>query len=94
LATGNPSFYRLSLNKWYVDELYEKMVINPLGSISAFLWKGIDVVIVDGLVNSTASFFMKCGVVWKLSESGYVQRYAVSFLVGVCILVAYYMYMR
>ena len=52
-------FYRLLLNKWYVDELYEKTVIKPLRSLSAFLWKGIDVVVIDGLVNSTAAFFMK-----------------------------------
>ncbi|MGO9416454.1 MAG: NADH-quinone oxidoreductase subunit L, partial [Syntrophobacteraceae bacterium] len=94
LAAGNPSLYRLLLNKWYVDELYEKTVIKPLRSISDFLWKGIDVVVIDGLVNSTAGFFMKCGVTWKSSQTGNVQRYAVSFLVGVFVLVAYYMYMR
>ncbi|SPF46358.1 NADH:ubiquinone oxidoreductase, membrane subunit L [Syntrophobacter sp. SbD1] len=94
LASGNPSFYRLLLNKWYVDEIYEKMVINPLRSISVFLWKGIDVVVIDGLVNSTAKFFMNCGVISKASQSGYVQRYAVSFLVGVFVLVAYYIYIR
>jgi len=94
LSAANPSVYRLLLNKWYVDELYEKTVINPLRSISQFLWKGIDVVVIDGLVNSTAGFFMKCGVTWKVSQSGNVQRYAVSFLVGVFVLVAYYMYMR
>ncbi len=94
LAAANPSFYRLSLNKWYVDELYEKAVINPLCSIGLFLWKGIDVVVIDGLVNSTAEFFMQCGVIWKASQTGYVQRYAVSFLVGVFVLAAYYMYVR
>jgi NADH-quinone oxidoreductase subunit L len=94
LAAANPSFYRLLLNKWYVDELYEKIAIKPLRSISDFLWKGIDVVVIDGLVNSTAAFFMKCGVMLKSSQTGYVQRYAVSFLVGVFILVAYYMYVR
>ena len=66
----------------------------PLHSISLLLWKGIDVIVIDGIVNSTAGFFMKCGVLWKSSQSGYVQRYAVSFLVGVFILVAYYMYAR
>ena len=51
-------------------------------------------VVIDGLVNSTAAFFMKCGTTWKSSQSGYVQRYAVSFLVGVFVLIAYYMYVR
>ena len=77
-----------------MDELYETTVIKPLRSFSDFLWKGIDVVVIDGLVNSTAAFFMKCGALLKSSQTGYVQRYAVSFLVGVFILVAYYMYIR
>ncbi|MDR3554633.1 MAG: NADH-quinone oxidoreductase subunit L [Syntrophobacteraceae bacterium] len=94
IAANNPSFYRLLLNKWYVDELYEKVFINPLRAFSIFLWKGIDVIVIDGLVNSTAAFFMECGEVCKVSESGYVQRYAVSFLVGVFVLIAYFVYVR
>ncbi len=94
IAESNPSFYRLLLNKWYVDELYEKVFINPLRAFSLFLWKGIDVVVIDGLVNSTAAFFMKCAAVSKSSQSGYVQRYAVSFLVGAFALIAYFMYVR
>ena len=94
LAAKTPFSYRLLLNKWYVDELYEKTVINPLHSLSLFLWKGIDVVVIDGLVNGTAAFFMKCGAVCKVSQSGYVQRYAVSFLVGAFVLVAYFIYAR
>ncbi len=94
LAAANPSFYHLSLNKWYVDEVYAKIILNPLRSISLFLWKGVDVTVIDGLVNSIAAFFMKFGSLWRSSQSGYVQRYAVSFLAGVFILVVYYMYMH
>lgn len=94
LAERNPSFYRLLLHKWYIDELYEKVFINPLHALSIFMWKGIDVVVIDGLVNSTAAFFMKCGTTCKVSQSGYVQRYAVSFMVGVFVLIAYFMYVR
>ena len=94
LAERNPSFYRLLLNKWYVDELYEALFINPLRNLSIFFWSGIDVVVIDGLVNGTAEFFMKCGTTCKATQSGYVQRYAVSFVVGVSVLIAYYMYVR
>jgi NADH-quinone oxidoreductase subunit L len=94
LAEKNPSFYRLLLNKWYVDELYEKLFLNPLHALSLFMWNGIDVVVIDGLVNSTAEFFMNSGVACQATESGYVQRYAVSFMVGVVVLIAYFMYVR
>lgn len=94
IAAKSPFSYRLLLNKWYIDELYEKMVIRPLHGFGMFLWKGVDVVVIDGLVNGTARFFMKCGNIAKASQTGYVQRYAVSFLVGAVVLAAYYMYMN
>ena len=92
IAAKSPFSYRLLLNKWYIDELYEKVVIRPLHGFGMFLWKGIDVVVIDGLVNGTARFFMKCGNTAKLSQTGYAQRYAVSFLVGAVVLAAYYIY--
>jgi len=94
LATQNAFSYRLLLNKWYVDELYEKIAIKPLHAFSLFCWKGIDVVVIDGIVNSTAKFFMKCGNIFKSTQTGYIQRYAVSFLVGAFVLIAYYIYIR
>ncbi len=92
LAANNPFSYRVLLNKWYIDELYEKLFIKPLHGLSMFLWKGVDVVVIDGLVNSTARFFMKCGTSGKTVQTGQVQRYAVSFLVGAFVLIAYYIY--
>jgi NADH-quinone oxidoreductase subunit L len=43
LAQKYPLFYRLLLNKWYIDELYERNVIKPLHSFSIFLWEIADV---------------------------------------------------
>ena len=94
LAEKYPSFYRLLLNKWYVDELYEKLFLDPLHVFSLFMWRGVDVIVIDGLVNSTADFFMNSGTVCKATQSGYVQRYAVSFMVGALTLIAYFMYVR
>lgn len=92
LATAAPLSYRVLLNKWFIDELYEKVFIRPLHSFSLFLWKGVDVVVIDGLVNATARFFMKCGTSIRAAQTGYVQRYAVTFLAGAFVLVAYYIY--
>ncbi len=94
LAQKHPVSYRLLLNKWFVDELYEKIVINPLHALAVFSWKGIDVKVIDGMVNGTARFFLRCGGALKSIQTGYVQKYAVSFLFGAFVVIAYYLYLR
>ena len=49
------SLYRLLFNKYYVDEAYDAAVVNPLQKGSEkILWKGIDVGVIDWLVNASA----------------------------------------
>src|SRR5262249_22943627 len=46
--------YRLLLSKYYVDELYEAAVVGPIERISqVVLWKGVDVGLIDGMVNGS-----------------------------------------
>ena len=93
LAQKNPLLYRLMLNKWYIDELYEWNVIKPLHTFSIFLWKITDAMIIDGLVNKTAQFFMWCGSMLRHIQTGYVQRYAVTFIAGTVAIVMYYVFL-
>ena len=92
LSQKNPLLYRLLLNKWYIDELYEWNVINPLHTFSIFLWKITDAMLIDGLVNKTAQFFMWCGSMLRHIQTGYVQRYAVTFVAGTVAIVMYYIF--
>jgi len=48
--------------------------------------------IIDGLVNKTAQFFMWCGSVLRHIQTGYVQRYAVTLVAGTVVIVMYYIY--
>ncbi len=93
LAQKNPLFYRLLLNKWYIDELYERNVIKPLHSFSLFLWKIADVKIIDGFVNGTAKFFMWCGSVLRYSQTGHIQRYLATFVAGTVFVFMYYIFL-
>src|SRR5712692_5355741 len=44
--------YRLLLNKYYVDELYDAVVVRPTAALSTtVLWKGADEALIDGSVN-------------------------------------------
>ena len=92
LAEKHSLFYRLLLNKWYIDELYEWNVIKPLHTFSVFMWKIADVIIIDGLVNKTAQFFMWCGSMLRHIQTGYVQRYAITLVAGTVVIVMYYIF--
>ena len=90
LANSYPFLYRLLLNKWYVDELYELTVIKPIHGFSILLWKGVDVAIIDGIVNGVARVVGWFSGVIRYIQSGFVQSYAVSVVLGTVVLLVYY----
>jgi NADH-quinone oxidoreductase subunit L len=75
-------FYDMVFNKYYIDELYDAIIVNPLKEFSNFLWKGFDVVVIDGLVNGTASFFKGLSTQIRVVQNGFVRNYALSFMLG------------
>ena len=77
-------------NKWYVDELYAFLIVRPYHGLSTFFWKGIDVPIIDGIVNGVPRLVGWCGGVIRYIQSGCVQSYAVSVVLGTVILLIYY----
>jgi len=89
LAERFAGLYRVLFNKWYVDELYALIAVRPLHRASLFLWKGIDVLIIDGVVNGLARVVGWSGTWLRTVQTGYVQAYAVSFLLGVVGLMLY-----
>ena len=87
-----PGLRRLVYNKWYVDEIYDFLIVNPCKVFSRFLWKGFDVVVVDGLVNALAILVMGASRGLKNIQTGYVHNYALSMAIGVVVIVACYMF--
>ncbi len=82
--------YRLSLNKWYVDEAYDKAIVNPTFKIADQMWKKVDIAIIDKAVNGVARGFAWWGWVARFIQTGETQNYALSMTVGaVVILTAY-----
>ncbi len=81
-----------SLNKWYVDELYEAAIIGPILTVSReVLHKVLDVRIIDGLVNGTAAFVLGLGRVYsRLIHVGHVQAYALAIAIGTAVMVLAY----
>ena len=78
------SIYNLLWNKYFVDELYDATVINPIVKTSdSFLWRIADNKIIDGLVNGIASLIGSASVVIRKMQTGVAQFYAVIMMVGI-----------
>ena len=83
--------YRLSLDKFYVDEFYDAFFVRPFTAISRFLASVVDPWVIDGTVNGVAATVRGFSTVWRGLQTGNVQHYAAMFLVGVLALLAYYL---
>jgi NADH-quinone oxidoreductase subunit L len=82
--------YKLVLNKYYVDELYEVLFIKSLKGLGTGLWRGFDEFIIDGTVNGIAYLIGWISGVMRRMQTGLVQNYAFSMIIGGVILAGYY----
>jgi NADH-quinone oxidoreductase subunit L len=85
--------YRLLLNKYYVDELYDAAVVEPIrGASQQGLWRGFDVAVIDGAVNGTASLVETASAALRRLQTGSVRAYAGSMFIGVVVILGYYLW--
>ena len=82
--------YDLIYHKYYVDELYDLLFVRPTLAISTWLWRVFDAGFVDGLVNGTAEAVGANSSLWRRLQTGNVQHYAVSMLLGALAILGYY----
>ena len=83
--------HRLLLNKYYVDEIYDALFVQPIKTMSNGLWKGVDAVLIDGSVNGTGLLVSTTSGVLRRLQSGSVRAYAFAVLAGVVAIVGYYL---
>ena len=75
--------YQLLLNKYYVDELYERTIVRPGYALSdRLLYRVIDAGLIDGIVNGLGITARLLGAVTRLAQSGVVRTYAFFMLIG------------
>jgi NADH-quinone oxidoreductase subunit L len=92
LAGGGP--YRLLLNKYYVDELYDGLIVRPFTAVSRALAQSFDPKVIDGTVNGVAASARGLSSIWRGMQTGNVQHYLVGFIAGTLALLAYYLGQR
>jgi NADH-quinone oxidoreductase subunit L len=92
-AETYPGLYRLLLNKYYVDELYDAAVVEPIKAGSTVgLWRGFDVKLVDGAVNGVGAIVAASATTLRRLQTGSVRTYAGSLFVGVVVILGYYLW--
>jgi proton-translocating NADH-quinone oxidoreductase, chain L len=77
---------RVLENKWYVDELYDTVIVNPLRSISKFLNNVVERSGIDGVVNGVGRGINYGSRQVRLLQSGQVGAYILMMVIGVLIL--------
>jgi len=87
LAQRWTSLYQGSLNKWYVDEAYDRAFVRPTFTTASELWKRIDVNVIDGAVNGVARAVSWGASLLRLIQSGQTQHYALAMAMGVLLIV-------
>jgi NADH-quinone oxidoreductase subunit L len=80
--------YVMWRNLYWVDELYEAVILRPFYAISRF-FAAFDKFVIDGLVNASGIVADITGQLLKLFQTGYVRNYALVFLMGVVAILLY-----
>ncbi|MGQ0672735.1 MAG: NADH-quinone oxidoreductase subunit L [Hyphomicrobium sp.] len=84
--------YLFLLNKWYFDELYDLLFVRPALWFGQLFWQGGDKAIIDGTIDGTAEAVAATTRRVVKLQTGYVYHYAFAMLIGVAMLVSWFMY--
>jgi NADH-quinone oxidoreductase subunit L len=78
-------------NKYYVDEIYDATIVNPIKTGSTvILWKIIDVTIIDGAVNQLGEIVRDMGSTLRMMQNGAARTYAAIIAIAGLILIGYF----
>jgi NADH-quinone oxidoreductase subunit L len=78
---------RLVFNKYWIDELYDKIIRKPLDIISDVFHKFLDIAMIDGIVNGVGIAVKGIGSGIRMLQTGNIGFYVVGMVIGViCIL--------
>jgi NADH-quinone oxidoreductase subunit L len=79
----------LLLNAYYVDQLYDRIVVQPLLAAFVFLARTFDLGVIDGLVNLIGRSMVAWAASLRRLQTGYVVNYALTMLAGAVVLIGF-----
>ena len=92
LAKQMSGLYRLLLNKWYVDEVYDALIVQPIRKVSEVFWRTVDVGLIDRFVMLFGKVSDRTGSTVRLIQTGSLQFYTLMLLVGLLVIAGYFIY--
>ncbi len=84
--------HRVLENKWYIDEFYEFLFIRPIQRFSTFLWKGVDIGVIDRIVVGFGKISEWTGERLRVIQTGSLQVYALILFIGLVATTGYLIY--
>jgi NADH-quinone oxidoreductase subunit L len=94
LAERFGGIYRFLLNKWYFDELYNTIFVQPALRLARLFWQVGDATLIDGVPNGLAELTTDGSRQVVKIQTGSLAVYAFVMLIGVVVLVAIFMLSR
>ena len=93
LARQHEVLYKFLLNKWYFDEIYDVLIVNPVKCLGRLLWKGGDGWLIDGFGPDgvSARVLDVTRNVVRL-QTGYLYHYAFAMLIGAAAFITWFMF--
>jgi len=91
LRTRLAPMYRVLAGKYFVDELYDRLVVTPVYATSERLWRFWDVKVVDGAVNGVGLLLEGASAALRLLQTGFVGTYALFIALGAAALVLHFL---
>jgi NADH-quinone oxidoreductase subunit L len=83
--------YLFLLNKWYIDELYDAVIVRPAMWFGIRLWKDGDGAVIDGFgPDGFAKMTRSMAAVLSRFQTGYLYHYVFAMFVGAVALVSWY----
>ena len=81
-------------NKWYVDELYDKIIVNPFNKLAGFLNNFFERFIIDGIVNGVGRAVNYGSRQLRLIQSGQVGSYVLLMVLSILLLLLYQFFIK
>ena len=92
MAQSFGGVYRLLLDKYRIDELYDTVFVQPIKLLStAGLWRGVDAGLIDGAVNGVGAMVSGSSSVLRRIQTGSVRTYAFGLFAGAVAILGYYL---
>lgn len=84
---------RILENKYYVDEIYDAIIIKPVVVVSREgLWKLFDIGVIDGFLHAIGDAVTEGGRLVRHLQGGFVRSYAAIILIGALVLIGFFAY--